>query len=233
MKAGLVGRVHGDFDRIDTTNFPQKRKEKGVELRSSINIEQITENVSGTPIIEGTAAEQVRNKVESPSIDDKGKIIENEPQLETSTISTEFASVPGEFVVVESSKHEFAFDMIGREVGASIEPIQFDLGSLADDYKKDADFWMSGFYEHEGNASKGVTYGDDVFSDPEIGEAVWDSEKNQLGMDFEFNSDQVRMRITESGYVQVFQPSEYETLSFVRLIRDLLLVYEYEMEVNE
>lgn len=233
MKAGLVGRVHGDFDTIDTTKFPKKRKERGAELRSSINIERTTENTTGTPVIEGTAAEQVRNKIESPSIDDQGQIIENEPRLETNTISTDFASVPGEFVVVESSKHAFAFDMIGREVGASIEPIQFDLASLANDHKKDADFWMSGFYDHDGNASKGVTYGDDVFSDPEIGEAVWDSEKNQLGMDFEFNSDQLRMRITEGGYVQVFQPSEYETLSFIRLVRDLLLIYESEMEGNE
>ncbi|WP_306053912.1 hypothetical protein [Natronococcus wangiae] len=77
--------------------------------------------------------------------------------------------------MVESSKHQFAFDLIGRHVETLIEPIQFNLDALASDYRDEADFWMGGFYDHDGNASNGVTYGDDIFSDPEIGDAVWDS----------------------------------------------------------
>lgn len=233
MKSGLVGRVRGDFDAIDTSEFPQVRKEGGNELRSTINVEEETENVSGLPIITGSAAEQVRSKVDRPSIDENGRIIEGKTQSEIDTISTDFAAVPGEFVVVESSSHEFAFDLIGRNVEALIEPIEFDLDALAKDYRDEAEFWMGGFYDLGGSASNGVAYGDDVFSDPEIGEAVWDSQKNQLGMDFEYNSDQLRIRITESGYVQVFQPSEYGNLSFIRLIHDLLLPYEADVEVVE
>lgn len=232
MKSGLIGRVHGNFSSIDTSGHPKVRKERGNELRSTINIDEETENVSGTPITTGRVAEQTQSEIESPSIDEQGRIVEGQPSLRQETISTQFASVPGEFVVIESSKHQFAFDLIGREVGAVIEPIQLNLDALASDYQDEAEFWMGGFYDHGSNAANGVTYGDNVFADPEIGEAVWGARKNQLGMDFEYNSNPVKMRITEGGYLDIYQPSEYGTLSFVRLINDIILQYEVQ-EVSE
>ncbi|KZX47082.1 hypothetical protein AV929_01770 [Haloarcula sp. K1] len=109
-----------------------------------------------------------------------------------------------------------------------IEPIQFNLNALAADFQEDAEFWMGGFYDHNGMTSNGVAYGDDVFSDTELGDSLWDSSKNQLGMDFEYNTEQIRLRITEGGYVEAHGSDDFETLSLVRLVNDLLLNYESE-----
>lgn len=226
MDSGQIGRVYGDFEEIETSSFPKIRHERGNELKSTITISDRVENLSGTEIILGTAAEQIQSEVEKESIDEGGRVVRSEPRLEVDTLSTQFAAVPGEFVVIESSKQKFAFDLIGQAVEASIQPMTINLDELAADFHEDADFWMSGFYQHSGEAEKGIAYGDNVFDDNELGNPVWNSKKNQLGMDFEFNTDSLRMRITESGYVQVYGSDEFETLSLLRLINDMLLNYE-------
>ncbi|WP_306053914.1 hypothetical protein [Natronococcus wangiae] len=66
MKSGLIGRVRGDFDAIDDAQFPQVRHKRGNQLRSTISIDENTENISGTPIITGTAAEQIQSEIDIP-----------------------------------------------------------------------------------------------------------------------------------------------------------------------
>jgi len=230
MISGLVGSVKGDSNRIDTSEFPKVRNESGIELRSTISVEQETENLDGTPIIMGTAAEQVQNEIFRKTIDSEGKITEKTPDVEVETHTTEFALVPGEFVIIESSQGEFAFDMISRATGTSVSPMTFDLDGLARNLRDTANFWMGGFYDHRGSADAGVTYGDQVFDDSEIGSAVWEAKKNQLGIDFEYNSDDIKLRITEGGFVQIFQPGEYDKFSLIRFIDEVLSKYEIKNE---
>ncbi|WP_137291743.1 hypothetical protein [Natronorubrum halophilum] len=221
MNAGIVGRVHGEFSDIDTDPFPLTRSENGEQLRSTVSVETVREHLGGDQILTGFAAEQVQSEAPSSTIDPDGNLIETGNEIQTHTDSTEFICDPGEFVLVENSKKEYAFDLIGRVTESAIERVNFDLDSFLD-FHPDAQIWMGGFYNHSGSATTGVAYGD-VLDDPNIGPIMEDSNKNQVGVVIENESEKIKMQITESGYVSVFQPSEFGPLSMARLIREELL----------
>jgi hypothetical protein len=223
MKAGVIGQVHGDFDGIDTKPFPMKRNQGGVELQSTIDIEEVQQNKSGDTIITGFAGEQTESKRTVSSISDDGRV-QTAENLEVRTDSTEFLCLPGEFVIVENSSKTYAFDLIGRATESAIEQVQLDLTAFAEDHEDEV-FWMSGFYNTGGNADNGVAYGDDVTNDIEIGGVLQDSEKNRLGLIMEYNPEPLKLMLTESGYVEIYQPSEFGTLSFARFVQEELARY--------
>lgn len=226
MQSGLVAKVHGDFDSIPEDNFPIVR---GNGLKTSLSIRDRTQNESGDTILTGVAAEEKRTDEETSEITDDGRIRDGISQTRTETIFSQFVTIPGEFVVIGSSNAEFALELIGKSTNSAVSAFNFNLNAIANDYADDrANIWMTGFYDYDGNANTGVAYGDDVYDDADIGPIVRDGLMNQLGMTIERGESEVKLMITESGYIRVYSPSEYGTPSFVRLVKEFITEYGLE-----
>lgn len=183
-------------------------------------------NQSGNKIIIGTAANQIETKRDTADITDTGEIRDDLTESYIETISTQFVTIPGEFIVIGNSNADFAFDIIGQATESMIEPVEFKLDATLDDYaNSQGSVWMSGFYGNDGAADTGVAYGNDVVNDDELGKIVNDSNNNQLGLTFEKGEDEVKMMITESGYLRIYSPSDYGTPSFVRVVKEFINQY--------
>jgi len=219
MKAGVIGIPDRDFGAIDPVQ--ETITQDGYDLTRCIEIRQSLTGVNDSGQIQtGRAAVQRIDDGEAIEISD-GRIVVTE-QPEITTRYTEFISVPGQFIAVSNGGGTFAFDLIGQNVNASIERAEFDLDGFADEYP-DATPWKVGFYGHVGNAENGVLHGEGVFEDSDFGGAVRDAQKNQLGLNLAWGNETVKMMVSESGYVEVYQPSSYDTAEFSEFVMDSVL----------
>ncbi len=223
MKSGAIGKVHGDFDTIDTSEFPVEDKKHGKTIRSSLNIGKTETDLYGHKVVSGRAAEEDAKETETYGINEDGEIGLATKRIEVLTEITDLFCVYGEYAVVESKQKTFAFDLLGKTTGTTIEKVEFDIQSLVDSHP-DATYWMGGFYDRHGDVSTGDGYGDgDIFEDEDIGDVLRDAAKNRIGMRFDFENQMVKMMVTETGYAEVYQPSDFSTLEFSRLISEILL----------
>ena len=87
----------------------------------------------------------------------------------------------------------------------------------------DIDIWKVGFYETHKLAENGVVHGNSLLSDEDIGTVLNNSKKNQLGIDYSFNGQPVRVFIAESGYVEIYQPNNFSSMEFATYIRDQII----------
>jgi hypothetical protein len=223
MQSGQVAVVHGEFDEIPTDEFPVSKKDG---LKTSISIRDTITNQSGDKIIIGTAANQIKNQRDTADITETGEIQEDLTEKYIETISTTFVTIPGEFVVIGNSNANFVFDLIGQQTETMVEEAEFNLDATLSDYtKSDGNIWMSGFYNHSGDADTGVAYGDNIVNDQKMGEIIADGNNNQLGLTFERGENKIKMMITESGYMRIYSPSEFGTPSFVRIVKEFISRY--------
>jgi hypothetical protein len=104
--------------------------------------------------------------------------------------------------------------------GIDVQRAELDLNAYADEYYNADEInpWQVGFYGNIGDAEKGVVYGDDVFSDTQIGEVLERSQLNQLGLEYPVLGQELKVTMAESGYIEVYNPSNYETNEFAEYI---------------
>jgi hypothetical protein len=222
MKAGKIAEVKGSFENIPTNEYPKTYKTtSGETLSSTLVVGQVGQDLEGNRLISGEAGDEEVTEVKHIRIDsDTGKITQMS-DAEIVTNYTEFISSPGEFVVVETLDDAFAFEMIADATETEIEATELDLQSFADSHP-DASLWMSGFYNHPGNADNGMVYGDDVNNDADLGDVLENSDKNSLGVKMHFRAKQLKLMLTESGYVEVYE-SDFSSMEFAALLREEIL----------
>jgi len=216
MKAGVLGLV-SEFTEpfesdINTVQLEDEPLQRAIEIRHS------TTSSNGNLVQVGRAAvEQLDSKDTVEINEDSGSI-----QLVEETVReqkyTEFVAVPGEFVAVGSGSGLFAFDLLSEQrPEITISECSLDLSAIYD-RSNNAHPWQVGFYGNIGHAEKGVVYGDDIFSDEEIGEVLERSQLNQLGLRYEFADETVKTTMSQSGYVEVFQPSNWDAPEFADFV---------------
>lgn len=214
MKSGVIGVVGGDFEKLESrVNTFSK---DGEELREAIEIRDIVDSEFGEAYYGMAAIEDVVRS-EKPSISEHGEI-GSHTRLETTTEMTEFLAVPGEFVIVENGSGTFAFDIIGRQTGVLVERGRINLDAYVGHLQnedRDQEVWQAGFYGNEGQAEKGVVYGNDVLGDSDVGGVLDLSDLNQLGLSYSTRENSMKITVTESGYVNVYQPSDFENEDFL------------------
>ncbi|WP_175417037.1 hypothetical protein [Natrinema pallidum] len=220
MKSGVIGVVSSDFSDIEP--FEGTVSLEGFELTKCIEITDRVELPDGSTAISGRAAEEVITEGEDVQIRDGS--IGTYSTREKDLNYTEFLALPGEIVIVKSSAGTFAFDLIGSQTGTVVERAKFDLESFVDHHQGD-NFWQMGFYGTGGNADKGVVYGDNVQKDGEVGGVLESSKINQIGLEHLYETEPIKITVTESGYVNVYDPSNYESEEFLRYFKDELLSY--------
>lgn len=219
MKAGIVGVISGESDEIDS--FHRTSKKDGTKFTRSLQITKEGHTKSGNPIYLGEAAIQEVEEMISVSIEeDSGEIIvTEEPRREGKY--TEVMIVPSEFVVASSGSGEFAFDLV-QELSPeiSVNRAELELTEFAEEYYRSPGVnpWQVGFYGNIGEAEKGVVYGDEVFNDDEIGDVLERAQINQLGLQYQVNDKDIKMTSARSGYVEVYQPSNFSSEDYAEYI---------------
>lgn len=226
MKAGVIGSISGTFDEI--TSFCEVKQQDGVEFARSLQVTGSEDTDSGHRIYTGEAAIQDIEETERVDIDPETGEIEVSDNGVLTGKYTEFLVVPGELMVVGSGKGTFAFRLLEElHPGVHVERIELDLNSYAEEYyqAEEVNPWQVGFYGNIGDAEKGVVYGDDVFSDDEIGEVLERSQLNQLGLEYEILGHDIKVTMAESGYVEVYNPSNFESSDYADYLVEEILSF--------
>lgn len=220
MKSGIIGFAHGDFGKIkDETTVIEDGE---TELLRRIEVDETLTLESGREVQIGSVAKEERVKRQKTQITDEGIV-----RAETSEIETDyapFAAIPGEIVLLGTGAGTFGFDLIGRQVEALIERGEIDLDKFVSDYE-DGSFWQYGFYNTGLNAETGVFYGSEVSKDNSAQTFINSASANQIGLDILYGDKPVKLTMTESGYIEVYQPSDWETAEYVDFVADVVLPY--------
>jgi len=226
MRAGVIGNIHGEFSEIES--FHSTTKQDGATFTRSLQVNQTKSLEDGSPVFIGEAATQVIEESESIVIESDTGDIEIAKRGHKEGKYTEFVAVPGEFMVVGSGDGTFAFDLLQEQhPGTRVERVNLDLNEYAKDYYKadGVNPWQVGFYGNIGSAEKGVVYGDNVIADSEIGDALDRSQVNQLGLEYEMLGYDMKMTMAESGYIEVYNPSNLESEEFAQYIQEEIMDY--------
>lgn len=203
MQAGVIGVVDGSFDVVDS--FSETVVEGDQELERCLDVKRVFSLPSGQPAFAGHAAHEYRQERESARITGGEVSVVAEPQ--TGIRHTNFVGVPGEFVVVGSSTGTFAFDLIARDTNTTIERGEVDLDTFFE-RRDDAAPWKAGFFGDDGDGVSGVLHGSDLRESHDLDDLLDGSSLNQLGLEYSYDNDEVKMTASRSGYVELYQPRE-------------------------
>ncbi|WP_327051159.1 hypothetical protein [Halomicrococcus gelatinilyticus] len=215
MNAGVIGLVEGDFQAVDS--FSDTVVEGDRELTRTLDVGRVFSLPSGDIAFEGRAA--VERTAERATAElDYGEVRLRETN-ETETRVTGFVGVPGEFVVTESGAGRFAFDLIARDTGTDVERATFDLDGFLDAHA-DADVWKAGFSGADGSAESGLFHGSDLLADDDLAHLVRRGDLNQLGLEYGYDEDDLKMTAAKSGYVEVYRPAAFDSADFLAYLLD-------------
>lgn len=216
MRAGVIGIVNGSSGRLESE--VRTVQQDGEDLLRSVQVRKENQTSGGHSVQRGQAAIEQMNERTQIEIDDAtGDIRVTEKPQKTQSYS-EFLHVEDEFVAAASSSGVFVFNLIENQYPeADIERPKINLRAFLDSHP-DAYLWQVGFYGAVGNAQKGIVYGDDVNEDEHIGNILDNSQLNQLGLIFSHNGDTVKITMSESGYVEIYQPTNYDELDFADFV---------------
>lgn len=220
MKAGVVGVVDGTFRKVNSTS--RTVEQDGRELQQVLEIARVFSLPSGEMAFAGRAAvEEIRTEEEATI--ENGEISVTE-QSEPVTRATEFVGVSGEFVVVDSGSGTFAFDLIASETEteATIERATLDLDAYYEAHGA-ATPWKAGFYGTSEKGINGIFHGDDLRTDHDIDVILQNSRLNQVGLSYAFEGNELKMTAARSGYVEVYQPTDFESGAYLEYLREELI----------
>lgn len=221
MKAGILGLLNSADEPISQAVGTASRD--GYEYQYCIQPDEtLHPETLSKPVQTGEAALEIPEQVEEKIIDD-GDIVE-ESRTRTRTKHTNWLLIPDEIVVVENSEGRFFFDLLSAEFNYEANRAKLDLTSMRSDYAE-TELWQAGFYDRLGTAQKGVVYGEDVLGDKDIGGPLRDAQINQLGFEYEYNGDQMKLTLTESGYIEIYLPSEFDSEEFVTYLEKEIVQY--------
>lgn len=205
MRSGVVAVPSGDFEEIG--EYDTVREERGFELAEVVDVDPPQQRL-GTdlpPVQTGQALLEEAERVSVPYAED-GQI-RTEEQYQKVPKLTDFLTSPGEFVVVENNDGKFFYE----DILPDLTDVRFGRANInLDSYaqtRPDANPWKVGFDNAGGNAEKGTVYGDDVVNDPDMGVVLNRSNKNQLGLEFEYEGRDVKVDIAANGWVNMIEPS--------------------------
>ncbi len=213
MRAGVIGTVEGSFDRVGSF---ADAIEDGERARC-LEIERVFSLPGGEMAFEGSAAIEATETVERSRID--GGEIRIEEESRTVTRRAEFVGVPGEFVVADSSRGTFAFDMIADETNTDIERATIDLGGFLEN-RPDAAPWKAGFSGRAGNVENGVLHGSDLLDDDGIDGLLDGATLNQLGVEHDYDGERAKVTAARSGYVELYRPAEFGAAEYLQYLVD-------------
>jgi len=216
MESGIIGTIEGDLGQIPS--FNDQDQERGYGLNTCVDVRPGQTNLQGDVVLQGgEAVTESVAEVSVPSVDDDGTITTNADYQKT-FVYTEFLAVPGEFIIIDGTDGEFLFDELTARTDGFVSRATVDLDSYAES-RPNADPWECGFSGASGNIDAGTVYGEDVTDDLNMGDVLESSDKNQLGLEFEYEGRDIKMEVSESGFVRILEPSMQQG-TFVEFVKD-------------
>lgn len=220
MKAGVIGTVSGDFDAV--SSYSTSREQDGFELTDTLEITGVFSLPNGDMGFSGHAVTEVLRTQQSVTTDYGSIETDSEPRVEQRY--TEIVGKPGEFVVASSSGGTFAFDMIAADTNTQIERCRIDVDGFYDGIDPDR-VWKAGFAKDDGGAESGVLHGEDIRDDDAVTGVLERASLNQLGIEYADNGHEMNLTTTESGYLEVYQPREFDDVDFLQYVSDAFQPY--------
>lgn len=220
MKSGSLGVFDGDVEAVKSVQYTVEKE--GFEATVCLDLKQSITNLEGkTVAIKGIAAEESVVERDSVEIGSDNTIsVGTSPTLTWNT--TEFLIIPDGLILTDSSSATFLYDILTNEFGFNTNQAQIHLQAFRQELENREDLdvtpWKIGFYGRDGNADNGVVHGVDLLDDNEIGSVLGHNSANQLGLVFDRNSQRMKVFVTESGYIEVYQPSNFDTVDFVNWV---------------
>ncbi|WP_049970544.1 hypothetical protein [Haladaptatus cibarius] len=148
--------------------------------------------------------------------------IETKSEVEKKTRSYDIFGIQGEFVAVSGENPSSAFSLLTDITGIEIKKVEFDLESILQETGGAS--WMGTFSERSGNVRSGTLYGEQI-SFRDYLEDDDDGRFEQIGPVIEFGGEEVKMRITRDGLVQVVSPGGYRKSKLSTLISEILIEF--------
>lgn len=231
MRSGVIAVPDMGFGTIES--FSEEREtENGPNIQACLEVRDSGTSDRGHNYQMGRAAIQQIGTEEAIDIDlSSNRVTVSEKTNVVKTQFTEFLVVPGEFAVASSGKGDFVFRLISNQTDASrLHSVEVLLDRMIESFEQSDEYrnlapWQVGFFGKGGDADKGILYGNSIYSDSEFGNLTRDLPKNQLGLTFEYDRDEIKMNATKSGYVRVYQPSSYDEKEFVDFVMEHILPY--------
>jgi len=226
MKSGVI------FSATSETQLPEIRKTvslpenhkydsllEAIDIRRTVEVPSVEHDAQQGKI----AAERV---VESKEvrIDDEN-ISEYDAETKT-VVSTDFLYLQDHFLVISNKSGKFAVGVINEHTEVQVDNANIDLDQFITeriDSGAEIDPWKIGFYGKSGSVENGVVHGNSVLDDTEIGGILDMTNKNQLGLDYEYDTAPIRMFAAESGYAEMYQPNDYTSSQFAEYLVDQIL----------
>lgn len=224
MKAGVIAELNSESG-IEDVNESEllSSNHRFDSLDRCLEVRGRTKTNAGDTVVHGRAAFEVLDEQETVEISDKGNI-ETQTRSTKETKYTEFLAVPDEFVVVSSGRGDFLFQILQKYAEHTVQPAYLDLDSFYDQHE-DALTWKVGFDERNGRAENGVLHGENVLADSDIGDIISLASKNQLGLDYTYQETNIKVTLARSGYVEVYQPSNFDMADFSSYISSEILPF--------
>jgi len=228
---GYLGEIKFEIDedwkKLD--NYTISRREEGMKLDSFIKFDPMELRLDdGTPLISGMIYYEFLRKTKNIIKDEKGfpKVIQDKTIIDTGWSNFWFTT--RSFIIVRDKKaktrlFEIMIDRFNKNPD-DIVSLTFNLDNIFHDY---TDQWSGGFVDREGHIHSGSFFGEDIIHDDELGIAYTRTRhKNQVGFVTEyFDGAEIKIRVTNSGFIQIFTNIENDPNRAFEFIRDELSGY--------
>jgi hypothetical protein len=225
MKAGIIGvPVDGQIDRIESQDDVDERY--GMEFHTTLDVQRVEDLSGETKFIEGTALREEQEEVDRAEVEDGSIRIRDSRQKDQTW--ADFVAVeardghPG-FVAVSTSKAEFVFDVVARQLpGVRIERTEIALGGFLSG-KDDYNLQGAGGVALGANADKFMSWGDRLDEDEDLGDLVDANKQSDTTPiapgTYTYDGWAVHCNIAQSGWVEVWSP-DWGTHEFVQWVED-------------
>lgn len=228
MQSGKIFLLDSNEDDIQgfRKQEPLGEQTRFDELERALDIVQEYELSDGRTAYYGEAAAEELGEQPDVRIRDDG--ISNRTKEVKQGRYTELLFLPDSFLAISSSSGGFAVGDIRTYTPAIVTSANVNLDRFIEEKSAEADHfdpWKIGFYGNLGSAENGVFHGSNLLEDDEVGGLLDVTDKNQLGVDIEFNSRELRLFAAESGYVEIYQPSNLATDDFIEFIDSEIVPY--------
>ena len=224
MKRGGIAVVTDSGHDIEENQFPTTRTEDGYELQSTIDIDWQQTLLGANQVTYGRIAKESLTDIKTTRIRADGGIEVDRDESDVVPHTTEFAHVPGEFVVTESTQDEFADQLLEEATGETIHRAQVDLEAFAKAHPN-ADPWMGWSSPGEGPIDSVAAWGD-IDSVPDLAKFIDSNEHSQIGLtNLEYDGRVLKLVLSKSGWLAIYDPKDMDTIEFMRFIHDEVLPY--------
>ncbi len=228
--AGILGKFNSEYGKNwkDLDNFYYTWRKEGIDLKSFIRLDPLELKLDdGTPLVIGTIyyeyiteTKRIVKQNETYKVEEKADVI--------NTYWSKFWLTTNSYVIINKSrKKNHIFKILSQALSGTddlITTVEYNLLDIFDDYSPN--IWVGAFKDREGNIHSGTFYGENIVSDPEMGEAYERTKtKNQVGFITNYFDGELKVKVTNSGYICIYTNLEETPDQAFQFIRDELASY--------